>query len=83
MDSGVAPGISLGFCNLPYSFPVSCQLGAPEFVEQPPRSGMATLPRNNGKKQSINPSLQALAELEAPALGLSLPASPRHALQRR
>lgn len=60
-----------------------CQLGAPEFVEQPPCSGMATLPRNNGKKQSLNPNLQALAELEAPALGLSLPASPRHAVQRR
>lgn len=32
-----------------------CQLGAPAFVEQPPCSGMATLPRNNGEKQSINP----------------------------
>lgn len=60
-----------------------CQLGASAFVEQAPRSGMATLTRNNGKKQSVNPNLRTPAEREAPAPGLSLPASPHRAVQRR
>lgn len=83
MDDGVAPGIPLGFSSLPYSFPVTLPAGRTCVCGAAPRSGMATLTRNNGKKQSINPNLHALAEREAAAPGLSLPASPHHAVQRR